>query len=660
MVKKYIIGNGSIISTEAVVKDIEPMASCAPYFNICGNQMSLELMSDDIVYGLGETLRGANKRGWKYVSWCSDDPNHEENKNSLYGAHNFILIDGVKKLGFFFDTPSEITFDIGYTDPDKLIISMESLNLDLYIIDGEDSPSVVKEFRGLIGRSYIAPLWSFGYQQSRWSYPTAKDVMEVVDEYKKSKIPLECVYLDIDYMERYKDFTLDATKFPNFKEFVNNLKDDHIHLIPIIDAGVKVEDGYDCYMEGVKNGYFCTDKDGKPFDSAVWPGLVHYPDVLNPAARRWFGNKYKVLIDCGIDGFWNDMNEPSIFYTPDRLTECIDFIASKQGKLDLNLDEYFSLTDKLRELPNSKVDYGRMYHNASGKLINHELVHNLYGYNMTRAAGEAFNELREERTLLFSRASYVGMHRYGGIWTGDNKSWWSHIELIMHQLPNLNMVGFLYSGADLGGFSCDTTEDLLMRFIELGMFTPLMRNHACIGTRRQELYQFKHTDDFRNLINLRYALIPYLYSEYVKACLNDEMLFKPLAFKYSEDKMARSIEDQLLVGESIMIAPIYKQNAIGRYVYLPEPMKMVKFRSNNDYDTMDLEKGHHFINVNLNEVLVFILPNKLLPLAKPSMRVEDMDMYDLTYIKNGNDATYDYYMDDGVSKEPNGSIRTLK
>ena len=188
--------------------------------------------------------------------------------------------------------------------------------------------------------------------------------------------------------------------------------------------------------------------------------------------------------------------------------------------------------------------------------------------------------------LLFSRSSYIGMHRYGGIWTGDNRSWWQQLSLSIRQMPSLNMCGLLYSGSDIGGIGDDTTEDLMLRWMEFGIFTPLMRNHASMGTRKQEVYQFKAVEDFRNLIRLRYALLPYLYSEFVKAALEDEMYFRPLAFDYPKDAQAVQVEDQLMVGGSVMIAPVYQQNALGRYVYLPEHMLMIRVKAPEDLRTV--------------------------------------------------------------------------
>ncbi len=286
---------------------------------------------------------------------------------------------------------------------------------------------------------------------------------------------------------------------------------------------------------------------------------------------------------------------------------------------------------ELNGLANNPEDYRRFYHNVDGKKIRHDKVHNLFGYNMTRAAGEAFDRIDpEKRFLMFSRSSYIGMHRYGGIWMGDNKSWWSHILLNLKMLPSLNMCGFLYTGADLGGFGADATRDLVLRHMALGVFTPLMRNHSAIGTREQECYQFENVEDFRNVVNTRYRLVPYLYSEYMKAALNDDMYFKPLGFVYPDDKMAIRVEDQLILGNEIMIAPVYEQNARGRYVYLPEEMKFVKFLTDGSISEEILEKGVHYVEVALNEVPLFIRSGKCIPVAEAAECVKDIDTSMLT------------------------------
>ena len=591
MIRKYVFGNP--FETEAVVEEIQEEKGHPTYGEIStkeGFSFCYRMQEDDIIYGLGEANRGINKRGFCYVSYCTDDPYHTEDKRSLYGAHNFIVVSGSDTFGLFIDYPSKVIFDVGYSDPADLVISCERADLDLYVIEGESAYDVVRQFRRIIGRSYIPPKFAFGFGQSRWGYKTKSDFRAVADGYRKNGIPLDMIYMDIDYMQDFKDFTVNKENFPDFAAFVQEMRDRGIRLIPIIDAGVKIEKGYPVYEEGMEKGYFCKDEDGSEYVAEVWPGDTHFPDVLNKEARKWFGDHYRFLISQGIEGFWNDMNEPTMF----------------------NCD--------------SQEEYRNFYHNVEGKKIRHDRVHNLYGYNMTRAAGEAFERIApEKKFLMFSRSSYVGMHRYGGIWTGDNHSWWSHLLLNLKMLPSLNMCGFLYVGADLGGFGGDTTRDLLLRWLALGVFTPLMRNHAAFGTRDQEAYQFGDTEDFRGIIETRYRLLPYLYQVYKKAAMEDDLYFKPLAFVYPEDDFARQVEDQLMLGDEIMIAPVYVQNARGRYVYLPEKMMFVKFWKDGQHSEQILEKGHHYVEVALHEVPLFIRDGKSIPVVPAAPCVKEID-----------------------------------
>lgn len=619
MIKKYRIGNP--IPTEAVVKKMESEVGEFPYFQKQGEEIVCSLEEDDIVYGLGETVRGLNKRGYLYESKCNDEPCHWEDRTALYGAHNFIMISGKKTVGFFIDTPGIVTFDIGYTKLEEIRIRFEYPDYDFYVIEEESEVEVVRAFRELIGESYMAPKWAFGYGQSRWSYQTADEVREVVRKHRENGIPLDSVYLDIDYMERYKDFTIKEEAFPNFEEFVEEMKGENIHLVPIIDAGVKIEDGYEVYEEGVEKGFFCKKEDGSDLVCGVWPGDVHFPDFLNKEARAWFGKKYDFLLSKGIDGFWNDMNEPAIFYAKDRVDALIKQIeeGAKQG---IQTNHILEWKDRMGELQNNREDYKSFYHNYNGEKIRHDRVHNLYGYNMTRAAGEHFKSLDKE-ILMFSRASYIGAHRYGGIWQGDNNSCWSHIKLNMDMTQSLNMVGFVYTGADVGGFGGNVAPDLLLRWLQFAMFTPLMRNHSAIGTRRQEVYAFSNMEDMKAMIELRYGLIRYIYEEVKKAVKENTMYMRPLSFDYREDEMARKIDDEILVGDSIMIAPIYKQNEKGRYVYLPEEMKILKFRSLDEVEESILSEGHHYVDVELNEVLIFLRRGKSLTLTKGGMTVEE-------------------------------------
>lgn len=665
MVKKYVYGRPfetyAVVNAENVsdaaesekrefFREADMKKALEPYGGITwdepedGNdapamQYRVRMSDGDVVYGLGENVRGINKRGWVYESKCSDDPNHTESKRSLYGAHNFIIIadadNPAASKGLFIDYPGRVIFDIGYLDKNELVITVCSGNFTAYVVspamdgaDGSDNHlySIVRQFRHIIGKSYVPPRWAFGYQQCRWSYMSADEVCGVVDSYRKRNIPIDAVYLDIDYMESYKDFTVNKETFPDFADFVKKMREKHIHLVPIIDAGVKIEDGYDTYEDGRKNGYFCKEADGEDFVAGVWPGRVHFPDVLNEDARRWFGHGYKVLLDAGIDGFWNDMNEPAIFYSEKHLKEVFDKIDDYKGK-NLDIQSFFEFKGMVEGVANNLGDYERFYHRATQPdgeaVVRHDHVHNLYGFNMTRAASESFKELAPDKDILmFSRASYIGMHRYGGIWTGDNHAWWSHILLSLKMLPSLNMCGFMYVGSDVGGFNDNTTEELLMRWMGLAVFVPLMRNHAAAGTRYQELYRFTDTDTFKNIVTMRYALIPYLWEAYRKAVEQDTLMYRPLGFEHPEDKVAVATEDQLYVGEDIMICPVYTQNAVGRYVYLPEPMTMVRMKSADEYELEKYEAGHYFVEIPAQEIVFFIRDGHRIPLYKSAEYTE--------------------------------------
>lgn len=633
MIKKFTFGTP--ICTEAVVGKFETSEKNEFPFKSREEDgkfvLEFDMTDSDIVYGLGEAPRGINKRGWVYESFCSDDPFHTETKSSLYAAHNFLMLSGSDNFGIFIDFPAKIRWDIGYTSRNKTVITIDGTDFDFYYIKGDKPIEIVKEFRNAIGKSYIPPFWAFGYQQSRWSYPDAKTVDSVIDGYDKAGIPLDCVYLDIDYMDSYKDFTVDDKKFPDFADYVSKKREQGIHLIPIIDAGVKKEDGYSVYEEGRDNGYFCKNEDGTDFEGGVWPGIVGFPDFLRKDVRDWFGSKYKVLTDAGIDGFWNDMNEPAIFYSVKGLEKALDKVVSLKGE-NLDLSKFFNLKDTFLGLSNSPEDYSSIYHTVDGKRVCHDRVHNIYGANMTKAAGEYFaKEFGEEKILMFSRASYIGAHRSSGIWFGDNHSWWSHILLNLKMLPSANMCGFLYCGADLGGFNENATRDLVLRFLALGVFTPLMRNHAALGTRDQECYNFENSEDFKDIIEVRYRLIPYLYSTFRKASEENDMIFRPLSFDYPNDKIARECETQLMLGDECMICPVYEQNVGGRYVYLPEDMTFVKL-SGTKAVTEKMTKGTHYIEVALNEVPLFIKNGKKIPLCKPAMRTSQLDTENVEYI----------------------------
>ena len=656
MIQRFSFGHP--FPTQSVVLSLPAESGPVPFLTPDGTGWRFTLSEQAAVYGLGEMPRGINKRGWHYITNNTDESRHSEDKLSFYGAHNFLLVrDGSTCFGLFVDFPGKVYYDIGYTRHDLFSFHTETPDYDLYLLSGGNENAICKEFRTLIGRSYIPPKWAFGLAQSRWGYKTEEDVREVARQYKEHDLPLDMICMDIDYMQDYADFTVNKERFPDLAKLSADLKAQGIRLVPIIDAGVRIAPNDPTCTEGLEKGYFCKKADGTPFVAAVWPGKAYFADFLRPEVREWFGHKYKALTDCGIEGFWNDMNEPSLFYSPERLRAFLNDMAALREKDNIEQEEFFPrVVGGAMGLMNSPADYASFYHEADGRKVRHDQVHNLYGGSMTRAAGEAFADLRPgQRTLLYSRSSFIGSHRYGGIWLGDNNSSWAQLLANIQMMPSVQMCGFLYSGADLCGFSSDTTPDLALRWLEFGLLTPLMRNHSAVGTRMQEYYRFPEVlPAVRNMIRLRYALLPYLYSEFMKAALENTSYFRPLAFDYPDDSDAREVEDQLLLGEGLMAAPVYVQNAHGRHVYLPEPMKLLRLRAVDDYDEEILPAGHHYIRCALDEMLLFIRPGHIIPVAQPANNTAELDDASLTlwsFLPNGESAEYRMYRDDGVTTE---------
>ena len=654
MVKKFTFGKP--FDTEAVVLPVKASKGTLPFGNARKKDGGLcwtcPLFDGDKIFGLGETMRGLDKRGYRFDSFNTDQPNQTETTQSLYGSHNFLIVFGKKTFGLFVDYPGRVCFDLGFTNNSELCIKTERADCDLYFIIPQKKGGALKQiaraFRELTGKSYVPPKWAFGFCQSRWGYACAADIQKVWKTYRKLGIPLDSICMDIDYMQDYKDFTVDAKKFPDFKKFAARLKRDGVRLVPIIDAGIKKQKGYKVYEEMLAKKLACATKDGSAFVAGVWPGDSVFADFLNPAARRWFGLQYKALLDAGIEGFWNDMNEPALYYPQENLKKVFARLEEFKTR-PLDVTGLFEFTGTANSVLNNADDYKRFYHKVSAKragafaatkpdkdknvLVNHNDVHNLFGYNMTRGAMEAFEELEpKSRPLLYSRSSYIGAHRYGGVWTGDNHSYWGDILLSLQQVASLNMAGFLYTGSDIGGFNGDASRDLLLRWTAFALFTPLFRNHAARGTREQEYYQFEKPEAFKSMVELRYALIPYLYSEFLKAAKGDGLFARPLAFDFEGDERACGVHDQLLIGNEIMAAPIYVQNARGRYVYLPEPMTMVEWNGGKIKAQKKLSKGDHFVEVPLESVVFFVRNKKKVPLTRPAQCVDKLDWTRLAFV----------------------------
>ncbi len=654
MIRKYKFGTP--IETLSCVLDIPEEQGSLPFFQVSraedGLRFTVSLDDTDALYGLGENVRGINKRGFVYISNNVDDAPETEGKTSLYGAHNFLVLKGEHKcFGVFFDDPAWFRFDLGFTHPEEAVMTSRYGDLHVYLIEENTVNSVVKSFRRLIGRSYLPPKWGFGYIQSRFGGVGEASINEALAEYEAMGMPIDSFCVDIDGLDGYQNFTWNREVFPDPARFVQEKLEQGIHLVPIVDVAIRQDESNEDYRSGKEQDVFCKGPEGEEFVGYVWPGKCVFPDYFQEKTRAWFGHLYQPYLNMGVHGFWNDMNEPSVFACPQGLQRVMETVDKARRDFD-----FMSLTAVVgdnRLLYDPEKDSGNFCHKIGDKLVPNTRVHNLYGAMMAKATDAGFREYDPDRRfLLFSRSSCIGSHRATGVWLGDNSAWWSHLLQNLKWLTTMNMCGYLFTGSDIGGFNDNTCDELMLRWLQLGVFTPLMRNHAAWGTRQQELFRFAWKEKMAKVVNIRYALIPYLYSEFMKAALRDESVYRPLAFDYPEDAHACRVEDQVMLGRECMIAPVYEQNGKGRYVYLPEDMLMVRMRSVDEVEEIPMTAGDHYVDVDTDQLIFFIKKNTAIPMAKPAMRVSQIDYSTIT-MHGWLEKPYGYelYDDDGDTRQ---------
>ena len=487
-------------------------------------------------YGLGDKTGFLNKRGYEYVMWNTDDPAPQmDNFKSLYKSIPFFITlrdDAV--FGLFYDNPYRSCFDMGKESDEYYWYGAADGNLDYYLIAGDSMAEVVGGYTYLTGTAPLPQKWTLGYQQCRWSYMSDAEVRSVAQHMRKCGIPCDAIHLDIDYMYRYKVFTWtpDQERYPDPERLISDLADDGIKIVTIIDPGVKVEEGYSVYDEGVEKGYFAKTPEGDIYVNEVWPGDAVYPDFGKKEVRSWWGKNQQFLLDKGVRGVWNDMNEP----------------ASFRGQLPP--DVVFTDEDEVS---------------------NHARMHNLYGHNMAKATYEGLKERDGRRPFVITRACYAGTQKYSTAWTGDNHSIWAHLQMVIPQLCNMGLSGMPFVGTDVGGFGSDCTKELLCRWVEAGCFSPLFRNHSAMGTRYQEPWQFDEETVriYRKAVELRYHLIPYYYDLFWEEEKTGLPIMRPLVLHYEKDETARECNTEFLVGRNLLAAPVVTQGDRKKMVYLP-------------------------------------------------------------------------------------------
>lgn len=563
-----------------------------------------KLGKDDAIYGLGDKPGCLNKRGYSYVNWNTDDPApHVDSFKSLYKSIPFFIVLGDEYCyGIFADNTYKTTFDFGYENTDYYFVEHEKGELDYYFMPGNDMAEVVGLYTSLTGTTPLYQRWIYGSHQSRWGYYTQDEVLDIADKFRELDIPCDVIHMDIDYMNGYRVFTFDDKKFPDVKGLSEKLADRGVKLISIIDPGVKKDEDYFMYKEGMEMDAFAHDIDGSVYENAVWPGTSVFPDFTKQSVRSWWGDKTKILLEHGISGIWNDMNEPASFNGP--LPDDVQF------------------------------EYGA-----------HEKVHNIYGHFMAKATyeGLAKND-GGKRPFVLTRAAYAGSQKYCGGWTGDNHSIWAHIALSLEQVCNLSVSGLAMCGSDIGGFGSDTTPELLVRFYEAAVFVPFFRNHSAMGTRRQEPWQFDETtiDAVRKTVKLRYRFIPYIYDLAHECEKTGAPIVRPLVYEYPADKHVRNISDEYMLGSFVLVAPVIAPGKEAREVYLPDGDWY-------DYYTGEKYSGGRYIlaDAPLDKVPVFIKAGAIIPVADGEIRSTEDITEDkisiLTYLGKGS---FVHYQDD--------------
>ena len=576
--------------------------------------VSKVMENDMYFYGLGERTGSLNKKGYHYRNWNTDDPTpHGETYAQLYKSIPFLItLKNQEAFGIFFDNHFESHFDMGKENSNYYYFGAVDGNLDYYFMYGPTIKEVVNKYTNLTGKTPLPQLWTLGYQQCRWSYAPQERAMEIAKCFREKDIPCDTIYLDIDYMDGFRVFTWDNKKFENPKEFLQQLKEMGFKVVTIIDPGVKVDKGYRIYDEGLKEGYFATDKDGIVYKNSVWPGDSVFPDFMNSNTREWWAGNQKIMMDLGVSGIWNDMNEPASFNGP---------------------------------LPDDVV------FNNDGTLVTHKEIHNVYGHMMDKATYEGIKRATNKRPFIVTRACYAGTQKYATVWTGDNQSTWEHLRMSLPMLMNLGLSGMAFCGTDVGGFGHDCTPELLSRWVQVGAFTPLFRNHSTIGSREQEPWAFdKTTEDInRKYIKLRYKLIPYLYDMMYKCEETGEPIIRPLLFNYQNDRKTYEINDEFNFGDSILVAPVVEQGARHKLVYLPEGDNWIDYWTGEEY------KGGQYIikEAPLDICPIFVKSLSIIPVGKEQSYIgennDDILTLNIYLGKENGESTYTHILDDGES-----------
>ncbi|WP_349406176.1 glycoside hydrolase family 31 protein [Clostridium perfringens] len=566
-------------------------------------------------YGLGEKGGDLNKKGCYTENFNTDDPETDDDSITYYKTIPFyVALKEEATYGIFFDNSFRSYFDMGKEMGDRIFFGAIGGQIQYYFIPGESIKEVVKNYTTLTGRMEMPPLWSLGYQQCRFSYFSQEELRELVKTFEEKDIPLDVVYLDIDYMDGFRVMTFKTPNFDDAAGLISDLKEKGIRTITIIDPGVKVDEEYDVFKRGKEGNHFTKKLDGEMFIGAVWPGNSAFPDFSNNDCREWWKSELKKFIsEHGMDGIWNDMNEPCVF----------------------NNDHKTMLETCL--------------HNSDNGVIEHKEFHNRYGFEMSRCSKEAQEELHpNERGFSMTRATYAGGQRYSSVWTGDNMSLWSQMRMSISMNANLGISGFSFVGNDVSGFGLDSSEELFIRWMEMGPFIPIFRNHSNMYTRRQEPWAFGPRAEkiAKKSIELRYELLPYIYDLYYISHKEGLPIFRPMIMEYEKDMNLLNMREQFMLGENMLVAPVLYEGERSKTVYLPKGSWF-------NYFTMEKLQGGKWYKLpcELDEILVFVKEGLIIPTYNKKFRNVKERPKNILLKVFGENAKGFHYNDDGHSME---------
>jgi alpha-glucosidase len=501
------------------------------YYIYCTKKSSPE----ESFFGLGDKPTEFNIRGKRFTLWGTDTYAFAKDQDPLYRNIPFYI--GIEKgisYGLFFDNTFKSFFDFGYQESDKVSFWADGGELNYYYIHGPHMMDVVKRYSSLTGRHPMPPIWALGYHQCRWSYFPEKKVKDIASTFRLKKIPCDAIYLDIDYMDGYRCFTWNKKYFPDPKRMIRELKADGFQTVVIIDPGIKVDENYFVYKEAKEKNYFCRRSDDYFMEGHVWPGRCQFPDFTNPEVREWWGDLFKGYIELGVAGIWNDMNEPAVF--------------------------------GLGTMPND------VRHNYDGKRGSHRKAHNVYGMQMVRATYEGLKKGQGKRPFTITRSGYSGVQRYSSVWTGDNVASWEHLRLAGTMCQRLSISGISFCGSDIGGFTGEPDGQLFTRWIQLGVFAPLMRAHSAGDTPEREPWSFGEENEAicRKYIELRYRLLPYFYSAFWEHYKYGFPILRPVVMHEQENLENHARQDEFTFGDKILVFPICEPDCKEASVYLPK------------------------------------------------------------------------------------------